>query len=103
MSHIETGNVMRVSQNQVTGLPPADIESGAGREPVADSAPASRALVAVSPAPDRTAAPNYWQAPFLAHLIATRELHPQTRERRRAAPHEAVAAYLSAAALTKRH
>lgn len=94
---------MRVSQNKVTGLPPADIGPGAGREPVADSARDSRALVAVSPLPYRTAASTHRQAAFLAHLIATKEQHPQTRERRRAAPHEAVAAYLSAAALTKRH
>jgi hypothetical protein len=33
------------------------------------------------------------QAPFLAHLIATARQEPQTRERRRAEPSEAIAAY----------
>lgn len=32
---------------------------------------------------------------YLAHLIATREGAPQTRERRRAEPQEAIAAYAS--------
>ena len=34
-------------------------------------------------------------APFVAHLIATRMLAPQTRERRRAEPEEATAVYRS--------
>jgi len=36
-------------------------------------------------------------AAFVAHLIATRELAPQTRARRRADPTDAVAAYRAAA------
>jgi hypothetical protein len=36
-------------------------------------------------------------APFLAHLIATRQQAPQTRQRRRAAPEAAVAVYVAAA------
>jgi hypothetical protein len=36
------------------------------------------------------------QAPFLAQLIATKERHPQMRERRRATPTEAIAAYRAA-------
>jgi hypothetical protein len=36
------------------------------------------------------------QAPFLAHLIATARQAPQTRERRRAEPAEAIAAYTAA-------
>lgn len=94
---------MRVSQSQAKGLPPADVGTGAGREPVADSAQASRALTVVSPAPERAAAPIYRPAAFLAHLIATKQQHPQTRERRRAGPREAAAAYASVAALTRRH
>jgi hypothetical protein len=35
-------------------------------------------------------------APFLAHLIATARRLPQTRERRRASPGEAAAAYADA-------
>jgi hypothetical protein len=34
-------------------------------------------------------------APFVAHLIATRMQVPQTRERRRAEPNEAIAVYRS--------
>ena len=39
-------------------------------------------------------------APFVAHLVATKDQHPQTRERRRADPNDALAAYRAAAALT---
>lgn len=38
------------------------------------------------------------QAGFLAHLIATREQLPQTRERRRAEPQEVIAVYAAAVA-----
>jgi hypothetical protein len=38
---------------------------------------------------------------FLAQLIATKDQHPQTRERRRADPTEALAAYRAAAALSE--
>lgn len=38
--------------------------------------------------------PNYRPANFLAHLIAVKQEHPQTRERRRAEPAEAIRAYL---------
>jgi len=41
-------------------------------------------------------------APFLAQLIATERALPQTRERRRAAPREAIAAYGATAARVKR-
>jgi len=60
-----------------------------------------RALAVTAP---RSASPepatNYRPAPFLAHLIATREHAPQTRERRRVSPADANAAYRAAAALT---
>jgi hypothetical protein len=63
----------------------------------------SRALVAISPdAERREPAVNYRDATFLAHLIATQGQFPQTRERRRATPHEAIAAYSAAAALLHR-
>jgi hypothetical protein len=42
---------------------------------------------------------SYRYAPFLAQLVATKDQHPQTRERRRADPDVAVAAYRAAAAL----
>jgi hypothetical protein len=74
---------------------PADAatESGAPEE-------LGRALVAVAPAAEaieRTA--NHRGALFLAQLIATKNQHPQTRERRRAEPGVAVAAYQTTASL----
>jgi hypothetical protein len=44
----------------------------------------------------------YRQAPFLAQLLAMKDQHPQTRERRRAEPDEVLAAYRATAALTGR-
>lgn len=73
-------------------------------QPTAASAEApksdSRALVVVEPAPaakDRPMA--YRDAPFLAHLIATKAQMPQTRSRRRAEPQDALAAYRAVAKL----
>ena len=69
------------------------------------SAPAaeSRALVAVTPvAAGSEPRANHRLATFLAHLIATKEQLPQTRERRRAEPAEALAVYRAAAALIGR-
>ncbi len=69
-----------------------------------DSEPAgsqSRALVALDPLQSRsenTAGHRY--APFVAQLVATKDQHPQTRERRRAEPNDALAAYRAVAALT---
>jgi len=62
---------------------------------------AGRALVTLSSvdqSPQR--AGGYHSAPFLAQLVATKDQHPQTRERRRAEPDMASAAYRAAAALT---
>jgi hypothetical protein len=61
----------------------------------------SRALVALAPiagASERQTGHRY--APFVAHLLAVKDHHPQTRERRRAEPNEALAAYRAAIALT---
>jgi hypothetical protein len=73
------------------------------REPERHETPAieSRALVALAPISDHAPAAGFREAPFLAQLIATREQLPQTRERRRAEPGEAIAAYRAAAALTE--
>jgi hypothetical protein len=60
----------------------------------------SRALVVTATAAAAPSAPVYREAAFLAHLIATKEHAPQTRERRRAEPAEAISAYRSVAALT---
>jgi hypothetical protein len=62
----------------------------------------SRALVVVTPAAAPEPSVNYRQAPFLAHLIATKDRLPQTRERRRAEPAEAIAAYRAVEAITAR-
>ena len=59
----------------------------------------SRALVVIEPATVQPA-PVFREAAFLAHLIATKEQAPQTRERRRAEPGEAISAYCMVAALT---
>ena len=60
---------------------------------------ASRALVAITPAVTPALTMGYRQAAFLAHLIAVKDQHPQTRERRRAEPGEALAAYRAGKAL----
>lgn len=65
-------------------------------QPLATIEP-SRALVALAPAAalDRRE-PARRAAPFIAHLIATKAQHPQTRTRRRAEPAEASLAYTAA-------
>lgn len=61
----------------------------------------SRALVALAAPTPAAPPPRYRQAPFLAQLIATKQQLPQTRERRRAEPAEAVSAYRAMAKLAK--
>ena len=65
-----------------------------------NSASASRALIPLSPvqASERPAAAVRQPAGFLAHLIATEQAMPQTRERRRIAPNVAAAIYAAARA-----
>jgi hypothetical protein len=67
----------------------------------APEAPAGRSLIALAPAAPLGEPISQYrqQAPFLAQLIATREQLPQTRERRRAEPEEAIAAYRAMSAL----
>lgn len=60
----------------------------------------SRALVALTPAAAPSEPLAHRQAAFLAHLIATKDQLPQTRERRRVEPGDAIAAYRATAALT---
>jgi len=82
--------------------------SGLTGRPQRDAAPApaenrapGRALVALE-APAVHELPSvHRQAAFLAHLIATKAQHPQTRARRRAEPSEALTAYRAAAGLVK--
>lgn len=54
----------------------------------------SRALVPLTRT-ERRSAQRLPEAAFLAHLIATRQQAPQTRERRRAEPQQAAALYRS--------
>jgi hypothetical protein len=65
------------------------------------SATSARAVIALAPI-EETSSAGIWtrrpSAPFLAHLIATDQHAPQTRERRRAEPAEAVSAYAAAGA-----
>jgi hypothetical protein len=70
----------------------------AGEQPAQPEA--SRAVIPLRPvvaAPERPAANPRPCAGFLAQLIATAGQLPQTRERRRADPEDAVAAYQSTA------
>jgi hypothetical protein len=74
----------------------------AGNGDDASSKAESRALVTVTPPREAsTVSTNYRQAPFLAHLLAVKGQHAQTRERRRAEPGEAIAAYRTAASLVR--
>jgi len=70
--------------------------SSARREPSTES---SRALIPLEPiAASDTPLHTRQQAGFLAHLIATKEKLPQTRERRRAEPQDVIAVYAAAVA-----
>ena len=73
-----------------------------GSEPELTEQAQSRALVTPTPAatPRKTRG-TYYQAPFVAHLLAMTDQHPQTRERRRAGPEEAAAAYRTTVELTR--
>jgi hypothetical protein len=72
-------------------------------QPVVDDDDAgSHALVVLAPAEIPAMPPtSYREAEFLAHLIATKDQLPQTRQRRRAEPSEAIAAYSAANSLTE--
>ncbi len=71
-------------------------------EPAAEQAAPSRAMVALTPAAGLRPPPEtHHQAAFLAQLLATKDQHPQTRERRRATPDDVIAAYRATAALNR--
>jgi hypothetical protein len=63
-----------------------------------DSTSGGRALIPLSPVRSNESAQGSVRQPanFLAHLIATEQALPQTRERRRAAPDVAAAIYAAA-------
>lgn len=90
------GEIRKVATR--TSGPAPHAAAPAPAEPVA-----SRALIPIAPAADAAGSPTvYRQAPFLAQLLAIKDQHPQTRERRRAQPEDAIAAYRAAAELTNR-
>ena len=77
--------------------PAARCDSGEARGPEAPESE-SRALITLdAPAPSERSprVTRHPSASFLAQLIATRMQAPQTRERRRAQPEEAIAVYRS--------
>jgi hypothetical protein len=92
----------------VTAIRSSIVTPPVGRSPrnaaAVASAPetaSSRALIALQPIASADTGPHTRpQAGFLAHLIATDRKLPQTRERRRAEPAEAIAAYTAASAPT---
>lgn len=97
---------MRVDTDQQAASAQAN-EFGSGfagdleHESASEGATESRALVVTAAPAAPPSAPVYRQAAFLAHLIATKAHAPQTRERRRAEPSEAIAAYRAAGAITR--
>ena len=73
-------------------------------EPTTGSADTgSRALVVLASVVAPSPPENYRLAAFLAHLIAVKEQLPQTRERRRAEPAEAIAAYRAGETISERY
>jgi hypothetical protein len=92
---------MRVGEIRETSSSPSGVTGG---QPVpASETSEGRALVALAPpALPREPVARHREAPFLAQLLAVKDQHPQTRARRRAAPHEAIAAYRAAAGLNRR-
>lgn len=89
------------NQPSLPGLNPRQTEAEVGEAKPKET---GTAMVLASP-PAATGEPSlarrWTSASYLAHLIATRNGLPQTRERRRAEPEEATAAY--AAALERIH
>jgi len=68
---------------------------------IAEQAAPSRAMVALTPPAGVRSPEPRQQAPFLAQMLATKDKHPQTRQRRRVAPEEGIAAYQATFALTR--
>jgi hypothetical protein len=90
------GEISREASRQSEPAP-----RGSSEPAPAEPSASSRALVALTPpAPFRQAPEAYRQAPFLTHLLAVKDQHPQTRERRRAESNDVLAAYRATVALT---
>ncbi|HEY7229583.1 MAG TPA: hypothetical protein VH558_04355 [Pseudolabrys sp.] len=91
---------MRVSEINLSRPRQAQPDAGQPQDDGEHMATPGRALVAVSPLSVQLGqSTSHAYAPFLAQLVATKDQHPQTRERRRAEPNDALAAYRAAAAL----
>ena len=93
---------MRIGDVRQASLGPAP-EAGGETAPAASE---SRALIALTPPAKAAATPTGYrqapfQVPFLAHLLAVKDQHAQTRQRRRAEPREAIAAYRATAGLVR--
>jgi hypothetical protein len=71
-------------------------EASTPREPEVSGSRALIPLTPVAPSETPVRARTRADAGFIAHLIATDQKAPQTRERRRAEPAEAIAAYAAA-------
>lgn len=84
------------NQPALSGLNARDAEPAPA--PEKPKAPGTAMVVAAVPPADKESllARRQTSAAYLAHLIATRHGAPQTRERRRAEPEEATAAYVAA-------
>jgi hypothetical protein len=100
-----TGSKQGTQMTPVSGIR-GSIATKVGRAP-RDETPArheaetasGRALIPLQPiAPSDTPLRTRPQAAYLAHLIATKDKLPQTRERRRAEPQDVIAAYAAAIA-----
>ena len=92
---------MRVEAAQQAAGKASDFGRDFSRERHDVPASESRALVVTTRPAAAQTSPVYREAAFLAHLIATKDQAPQTRERRRADPSEAIAAYRNAGALVR--
>lgn len=79
----------------------SDRSAAAAGAPRPDGSESRALVVLASTARPREAKARYHQVPFLVQLLAVKDQHPQTRARRRAAPQEVIAAYRSAAGLTR--
>jgi hypothetical protein len=94
--HPGTGFTMRLGEIR-RARPPRFGLAPQAAEPAPAGPAKSRALTVTAPPASTEDKPSpYRQAPFLAQLIAAKDQHPQMRERRRATPTEAIAAYRAA-------
>jgi hypothetical protein len=85
----------KMNKGAAAVVPPVTAET----EPPVVEKP-GRALVAAAPVVETAGCgASHRDALFLAQLIAVKNRHPQSRERRRAEPGEATAAYRATAAL----